>query len=994
MHMSTQHIAPCTLRETARQAALHSYAVLDTPAEAVFDDFTVLAARACQTPIALVSLVDAQRSWFKSHLGTELCGAPREISFCAHALDGADTLLVPDALADPRFAGNPVVSGPLGIRFYAGAPLVTDEGLVLGTLCVFDTRPRQLSAEQLDTLQRLARQVMQLLELRRLTQRHGLAQTRLLQQAGELQRLAIVAERTHNIVMLLSAKGHIEWVNTAFQRCTGYETCEVLGKTPAMLLHVPGTGREPFHALEAARAEGRACRTQLPNRLRDGRVRWFDVDMQPLHDTTGALLGFSSVATDVTELVTEREFLRTLLQALPVGVLVRDTQARIVEANTAAQAITRKSRDELLGDTLMGTVWEAHDDSDQPMAAPSHPVQRVLAGLEVQPDELMSLRSADGSRRWLRIRAAPLPAADGSLAGVVTVFSDETRQHLQDKMLHIARNAARVAPWTMDMSTWLASFDLESAAVLDLSLGHGSAQQDGQVSVDWWPAVHHEDQAGTQLALQRHLDDPDLPYRAEYRLRNRHGVWRWFLACGAVIERAPDGTPLKLAGMLMDVDDRRRAQAALERAATTDELTGLPNRRELQLRLQQVLAASQRRGRCGALLMLDLDHFKRINDTLGHACGDQLLQALTTRLQQVLRAEDTLARMGGDELMVILPEIGDHPEAAALHAQQVADKLQAALAAPFELSAGDYNLGASIGITVFPKGGGDTAADLVREADTAMYEAKAAGRGQARHFKADMQQAVMRRFEIERALKAALGGDELSIHLQPQWHADGTLFGAEVLLRWHSAERGPVSPAEFIPVAEDSGLILPLGRWVLERAMWLAAEQRAAGRPLKLAVNVSPRQFRDPHFVDSFDQLLAHTGALASDLTLELTEGVLMDDVELGARRMAQLADRGASLSIDDFGTGYSSLMYIKRLPIHELKIDKAFVRDVTSNADDASIVRAMLGIASRFGIRTVAEGVETEAQADFLRAHGCPVLQGYLLGRPVSVDEFLRLYD
>jgi diguanylate cyclase (GGDEF)-like protein/PAS domain S-box-containing protein len=994
MDMNTDHIAPCPPEEAARLAALHSYGVLDTAPETGFDDLTVLAARACEMPIALVSLLDSDRSWFKSRLGFALSEAPREVALCSHNLNGPDLLLVPDTLADPRFADNPMVRGTPGIRFFAGAPLVTVDGQVLGSLCVMDHRPRTLGVEQLDTLQRLARQVVQQLELRRLSQSHDQAQARLLQQADELHRLAIVAERTNNNVMLLSLQGKVLWVNAAFRRATGYADHEMLGRKPEALLRVPGTGQGALNELEAARIEHRSCRVQLPNRMRDGSLRWFEVELQPLHDDAGVVQGFSSVATDVTELVQEREFLRTLLQALPVGVMVRDTQARIVEANAAAQTITRSTRAELLGQTFLGTVWEHRHDADGQTSASTHPVLRILAGQAVPPDELMSVRSADGSQRMLRIRAAPLPAADGSLAGVVTVFSDETRQHLQEQMLSVARSAARVAPWTMDLSTYQVRFDVDAGQVMGLTMGDGCTPVDGHVDVAWGPDVHPDDKGEAMAALKRHLDDPSQPYRAEYRMRTRDGSWRWYLACGGVIERRADGRPRTLAGMLLDVDDRRRAQAALERAATTDELTGLPNRRELQRRLQQVLAAAQRRGRCGALLMLDLDHFKRINDSLGHACGDQLLQSLTARLQQALRAEDTLARMGGDELIVVLPEIGDHPEAAALHAQQVADKLLLSLTEPFVLAAGDYSVGASIGITVFPKSDGDTAADLIREADTAMYEAKAAGRGLSRHFRADMQQAVMRRFDIERALKAALGGDELSIHLQPQWHADGALFGAEVLLRWHPADRRPISPAEFIPVAEDSGLILPLGRWVLERAMLLAAEQRAAGRPLKLAVNLSPRQFRDPNFVDHFDELLARTGARASDLTLELTEGVLMDDVEVGARRMAQLADRGASLSIDDFGTGYSSLMYIKRLPIHELKIDQAFVRDVTSNADDASIVRAMLGIASRFGIRTVAEGVETEAQAAFLRAHGCPVLQGYLLGRPVPVDDFLRLYD
>lgn len=434
---------------------------------------------------------------------------------------------------------------------------------------------------------------------------------------------------------------------------------------------------------------------------------------------------------------------------------------------------------------------------------------------------------------------------------------------------------------------------------------------------------------------------------------------------------------------------RKAAEDEIWQLAFYDPLTRLPNRRLLIDRLHHALAGT-RNNRHGALLFIDLDNFKTINDTLGHDTGDLLLQQVAGRLAISVRAGDTLARQGGDEFVILLMDLSDVPQEAAVQTEAIGEKILITLNQPYQLADHVYHSTASIGATLFD-GHLESAAELLKRADLAMYQAKAAGRNALRFFEADMQTAVTLRAELEVDLRQGLQDGQFFLYYQAQVDAAGRVTGAEVLVRWQHPVRGLVSPAEFIPVAEETGLILPLGRWVLETAcaQLSAWSARPAMAHLTIAVNVSARQFRQSDFVAQVVEVLEHTGVNAGKLKLELTESMLLDNVEEIIAKMTALKTLGVGFSLDDFGTGYSSLSYLKRLPLDQIKIDQSFVRDVLTDPNDAAIVRAIVALAQSLGLLVIAEGVETEPQRDFLATHGCHAYQGYLYGRPLPVEQF-----
>ena len=512
----------------------------------------------------------------------------------------------------------------------------------------------------------------------------------------------------------------------------------------------------------------------------------------------------------------------------------------------------------------------------------------------------------------------------------------------------------------------------------------------------WVDRLHPEDRGAVVSfyhgILEQHLDAPGESGEIEYRVRAADGREIWFHeAARAVADPASPATRLR--GVMVDISARKDMEARLVHLASHDALTGLPNRNLLADRLSQALISATRHRRAAAVLFLDLDRFKFINDSLGHSMGDRLLQVVAERLSACVREGDTVARLGGDEFVIILEDMA-RPRDAALLAQKMLDRFTL----PFRVEdpvtgTQKFYFTASIGISLYP-GDGEDAQTLLKNADVAMYRAKEHGGNNYQFFTAEMDTRARKRLSLENALHHALEQEQFVLHYQPQVElATGRVLGVEALLRWRHPEQGLIAPAEFIPLLEETGFIIPVGEWVLRTACAQHRAWREAGLPpLRMAVNLSARQLRHEHFVDTVAAALADAGMDPDGLELEITESAVMQQVEASLETLRRIHALGVQLSMDDFGTGYSSLGHLKLLPIDTVKIDQSFVRDIPGDENDAAIAQAIIVLTHGLQLKVIAEGVETKEQLEFLRAHGCDAMQGYLFSRPLPADEITSL--
>jgi diguanylate cyclase (GGDEF)-like protein/PAS domain S-box-containing protein len=1184
--------------EDLRLEALRSYAALDTPPDATFDQLTRLAADLCETPMAAISLLDAEREWFKSAVGLEVAQVARAASLGARCLQGPSPLVLADLTHNPDFDDNPLAAGRTRVRFYAGVALCTESGYCIGALAVMDSVPRSLTAGQLRNLQGLATQAMALIALQRArsdvpphaaTDAGGEAAM-----ARDTQYRLLFERNPHPMWVTEVATRRFLAVNRSATAHYGYSEEEFLSmRVSSLWLENEADGLSA--ELQAKVDTQRFVAIKRRHRRKDGQV--IDVEVSAdaiLFDGKPARL---VMVNDVSErLRAERELAR-ISRAQHMLAACNEALVRATSEDILLQDICRIAVE--IGGYRVAWIGFAHEDADKSIVTVAHaganadfmknvvlswaaegPYAQGPASRTVREGEIVIVEdlardasfapwldelTASGFRAVvsLPLRAkrrtfgllylyasevAPVGADEVKLLtdmandlafGIANLRSQEEQRRTQAAVLKVAaavstrtgveffeqlaRNmaealgaqagfVARLLPGEPQRAQTIAAVvdgeirdnfayplegtpceamrtqdsnivpvdaarrfpraltlgELGAQAYVGRRLDNSSGEPMGQLFVLFREPLQQPEfiastlqifaarvaaemerqESDTRIRDQASLLDKardailvrGMDHRILFWNRSAERLYGWtasevlgqsaeallyeepsaFRAAteivlalgewtGEITQRRKDGESVAVEGrwtlvkndqgvphsiFMIDTDitQRKLAETKIQKLAFYDTLTGLPNRLLLMERLQQAVATSHRSRQGGALLFIDLDNFKTLNDTLGHDRGDLLLQEVAVRLLGCVRETDTVARLGGDEFVVMLEVLGEEPQEMAVQARTVCEKVLAALNAPYQLAGNEYQTTASIGIAPF-RSHQDSVGELLKQADIAMYQAKAAGRNTMRFFDPLLQAAVTARASLEADLRQAGVQNEFLLHYQPQLDGEGNMIGAEALLRWDHPQRGLVSPAVFIPLAEETGLILQIGRWVLREACTLLAQwaSREDAAHLTMAVNVSARQFRHADFVAHVIAVLDGTGANPSLLKLELTESLLVEDIEATIAKMTALKDHGVGFSLDDFGTGYSSLSYLKRLPLDQLKIDRSFVNDVLVDHNDASIARTIITLGRSLGLGVIAEGVETIAQRDFLAAHGCDAYQGYLFSKPLPREQLER---
>jgi diguanylate cyclase (GGDEF)-like protein/PAS domain S-box-containing protein len=681
-----------------------------------------------------------------------------------------------------------------------------------------------------------------------------------------------------------------------------------------------------------------------------------------------------------------------LIENIPAGIVLHAGNSEIRTANAQASRLLGLTLEQMKGRAAIDPEWQFLREDGSPMPASEFPVNQVIStGNELQHLVVGIRHPGKDDLVWVICNAYPVAVATGALQDVIVSFTEitdlkKTERELQrsEERLRLILRGSNDAPWDWDMVAGTLYYSPRWWQML----GH----EDNAFNMDtslWASMLHPQDKDRVLGRLQQFLDSGTESYEIEFRLQHHQGHYVSVLSRGFILRNAA-GEPIRISGTNADLTERKQAEEQIHRLAFYDALTDLPNRRFLMEQLKIAMAAGGRTGDYGALLFIDLDHFKELNDSLGHDSGDELLRQVAQRLRRAVRESDMVARLGGDEFVVMLENLSAEPGQAGVEAERIGKKLLDALNQTYSIFGRSYLGTPSIGVALF-NAASEGVETLLKQADLAMYQAKAHGRNTMNFFDESMQAAVDQRVALEADLRNGLRRGEMVLHYQPQVHRARGVTGAEVLVRWQHPDKGLVPPGLFIPLAELTGLVLPLGRWVMrtaceQLAQWSVFPELAR---LTLAVNVSVHQFKDPGFTAHVLETIVQTGADPSRLKLELTESALVDDMEEVIGKMDQLRGHGITFSLDDFGTGFSSLAYLKRLPLDQLKIDRAFVRDVLTDPGDAAISRMIVTLAKEFGLSVIAEGVETEAQNQFLADSGCDDYQGYLYGKPMPIGEF-----
>jgi diguanylate cyclase (GGDEF)-like protein/PAS domain S-box-containing protein len=795
--------------------------------------------------------------------------------------------------------------------------------------------------------------------------------------------LTTIVENSPVAIYTADTEGRITFWNPAAERTFGFTREQAIGQ------------RAPF-VPEAKRAEAANLRErviageiltglELERQRADGSVIHINGAAAPLRDENDRVTGLLVACIDTTEakltaqeLGRQLHFTRALIDAIPSPVYFKD--------RAGCYKVYNRAWDELFGGGRNWIDRTVFDMFDRTHASIHHERDRPLYESPSSTTYEAVVPTAAGGTREMLYNKVSFVERSGEVAGLIGVITDVTRYKETERALEASEARFRVLTESaLDLISVLdadGTIRYQSPALKHL-MGYDPAET---VGLNIFDMIHRDDVEHVKAAVRHIAGMAQSREPIEFRIRHRDGMWRTFESLGTNCL-----ANVHIGGLVFnsrDITDRKVIQQRIQHLAYHDNLTGLPNRSLLQDRLAHSIARAERSGRKVAVLFIDLDNFKNINDTLGHDVGDELLRQVSRRLSECVRLEDTIARQGGDEFIVLLDSLEDGRGASI-----VAQKILNALRLPFILGGTEQHVSGSVGIALYPEDGRD-AQTLMKNADTAMFHGKGLGKNTYQYFTAQMNIAVKRRMTLESALRRAVMQKDFILHYQPQINLEsGEIIAVEALVRWKTEDSGTVMPGDFIPLAEETGLINEIGEWVLREGCRQAKDWQNMGlAPRRMAINLSARQFSDKAFLDMVTRVLADTKLDPSCLELEITESQVMRQTDGMILLLTRLSEMGVHLAIDDFGTGYSSLSYLKRLPIQKLKIDQSFIRDITVDPNDTAIVVAIISMARSLDLETIAEGVETAGQLALLRSKGCRVGQGFYFSPPINAESMYPL--
>ncbi len=958
-------IPPPAWSEAERLAALRDFGILDTEPEKSFDDLAKMAARTCQAPVAFINFVDEERQWFKASVGADLRSTPLDAAFCTQALLQPSLLVVPDAVKDPRFTCNPFLRGEPDLCFYAGAVIRTDEGLPLGTVCILDRAPRPdgLTQDQSETLSALADAVMTLLKLRRAE--NALAERR--------ESFSTLADALPHITWSAGRDGYDEYTNRRWYEFTGAPAGAASETGWIEMLH-PDDRDRTWARWQHSACTGEPYEATCRLRHYSGEYRWTLARALPSYDEQGRITRWFGTYTDIhewkmaeTAAAQSHERYKALIEASAVVFWLADPDGMLthLEGTLEFGGLTESA--------YTGTGWLASvhpDDLSRVKAA----WQWALSSGSAYESEFR-IMLADGQYRWMLANAVALKDPDGTIRGWVGSVSDihdrkqaEEKLRASEERLRLALHAGRMFAWEQDLTTDYMTRSQNAAALLGIGSGPLS---------DFLERVHPDDRALRQRFAQQVKAQGS--YTSEFRYVLPSGKVLWFGS------RAELTSPDRVVGVTFDITDRKSAEEEIWRAANHDALTGLSNRVLFHRCLEQALAKAKRNKTCVGLLLIDLDDFKDVNDTLGHDAGDALLQETAARLTALIGGNNLVARLGGDEFAVLMTDSQTLDDAARF-AERAVERLRE----PFIYKRRVISTRASIGVAAFPDHHSDPA-ELMKSADIALYRAKAQGRNRVLAYSPAMRREIEERVSLGINLREALANSQLVPFYQPKFSlATGKIVGLEALARWQHPTRGILTPNVFGAAFDDADLAPAIRKQLVPK---IAADMRrwidqnlTFGR---VALNLSSADFNHPQLVEELLETLASTGVPADCLEVEITETVFLGrSSECVSAILRQFRHHGVRIALDDFGTGYASLMHLKHFPVDHVKIDRTFIQDLDRGTEDEAIVAAVIGLGRSLNLQVTAEGVETKEQEHRLGQMGCDHAQGYLYSAAVAAAE------